>query len=156
MPGGTNLAQAYVQILPTTKGIKGNLEKEMGGAGDGAGGVAGKKFSGAFKAAAVAGAAAAGAGLAKSILAGADLQQSLGGVETLFGKHADIVKKNANEAWKTAGLSANDYMSQATSSAAALLKSLGGDTEAAAKYTDMAIKDMSDNVNKFGTNAEDV
>lgn len=160
MPGGTTLANAYVQILPTTKGIKGNLEKELGGVGDSAGEKAGSRFTGAFRKMAAAGAVATGAALTKSLMEGANLEQSLGGVETLFGgKNAPAVReviKNADAAWKTAGLSADAYMSQATSSAAALLKSLGGDTKAAAKYTDMAITDMSDNVNKFGSNIEDV
>lgn len=156
MAGGTTLANAYVQILPTTKGIKGNLQKELGGVGDAAGKDAGSRFSGMFKKFAVAGAAAAGAALTKSLLEGAALEQSLGGVETLYKNHANIVIANADKAWKTAGLSANDYMEQSTMFAASLLQSLGGDTKKAAKYADMAIIDMSDNANKMGTSIEDI
>lgn len=156
MPGGTTLAQAYVQILPTTKGIKGNLEKELGDVGDKAGEKAGGRFSGAFKKFAVAGAAAAGATLTKSLLEGAALEQSIGGIETLFGDYANSVIKNADAAWKTAGLSANDYMETTTSFAASLLKSLGGDQEEAAKVANRAVIDMADNANKMGTNMQDI
>lgn len=156
MPGGTTLAQGYVQILPTTKGIKGNLEKEMGGAGDSAGKKSGSMFAGAFSKMAVAGAAAAGAALTKSLLEGANLEQSIGGIQTLFGNYSDTVIKNADNAWKTAGLSANDYMETTTSFAASLLKSLGGDQKAAADVADRAVTDMADNANKMGTNMEDI
>ena len=154
--GGTTLANAYVQILPTTKGIKGNLEKELNGAGDSAGKSSGGKFSAAFKKTALAGAAAMGVAMGKSLMEGANLEQSIGGVETLFSKNADAVIANADKAWKTAGLSANSYMEQATSFSASLLQSLEGDTKKAAKYADMAIIDMSDNANKMGTDIESI
>lgn len=83
-----------------------------------------------------------------------DYEQLTGGVETLFGASADAVVKNAERAYKTAGLSANEYMETVTSFSASLLQSLGGDTEAAAEYADMAIRDMSDNANKMGTDME--
>ena len=82
------------------------------------------------------------------------LQQSIGGIETLFGKSAQKVIDNANNAFKTAGMSANDYMQQVTSFSASLLQSLGGDTEKAADAADMALRDMSDNANKMGTSME--
>ena len=82
------------------------------------------------------------------------LQQSIGGIETLFGKSADKVIKNANNAFTTAGISANDYMQQVTSFSASLLQSLGGDTEKACDSADMAIRDMADNANKMGTSME--
>lgn len=82
------------------------------------------------------------------------LQQSIGGVETLFGESAKKVIDNANKAYTTAGMSANDYMQQVTSFSASLLQSLGGDTEKAANSADMAIRDMSDNANKMGTSME--
>ena len=82
------------------------------------------------------------------------LQQSIGGIETLFGESAQKVIDNANNAFKTAGMSANDYMQQVTSFSASLLQSLGGDTEEASKSADMAIRDMSDNANKMGTSME--
>ena len=81
----------------------------------------------------------------------ADYEQLVGGVETLFKQSSDTVMGYAENAYKTAGLSANEYMSTVTSFSASLLQSLGGDTEAAAKYADMAITDMSDNANKLGT-----
>ncbi len=84
----------------------------------------------------------------------AEYEQLVGGVETLFGKSADTVMKYAENAYKTAGLSANEYMSTVTSFSASLLQSLGGDTEKAAKYADMAVSDMSDNANKMGTDME--
>ena len=82
------------------------------------------------------------------------LQQSIGGIETLFGESADKVIKNANNAFTTAGISANDYMQQVTSFSASLLQSLGGDTEKACDSADMAIRDMADNANKMGTSME--
>lgn len=87
---------------------------------------------------------------------GANLQQSLGGVETLFKGSADKVKKYADEAYKTAGLSANDYMENVTSFSASLLQSVKGDTEKAADQANMAMVDMSDNANKMGTNMGDI
>ena len=81
----------------------------------------------------------------------AQLEQNLGGVETLFKDSADTVIKNAKRAYTTAGMSANSYMSTVTSFAASLLQSLSGDTEEAARIADMALKDMSDNANKMGT-----
>ena len=84
----------------------------------------------------------------------AEYEQLVGGVETLFKQSADIVMGYAENAYKTAGLSANEYMNTVTSFSASLLQSLGGDTEASAKYADMAITDMSDNANKMGTSME--
>lgn len=81
----------------------------------------------------------------------AEYEQLVGGVETLFGHSADAVMKYADNAYKTAGLSANEYMNTVTSFSASLLQSLGGDTAAAAEKADMAITDMSDNANKMGT-----
>ena len=102
------------------------------------------------------GAASAGiAALTKSSIEGyAEYEQLVGGVETLFKQSSDVVQQYAANAYKTAGLSANEYMNTVTSFSASLLKSLGGDTEAAAKYADMAITDMSDNANKMGTSME--
>ena len=74
----------------------------------------------------------------------ADYEQLVGGVETLFKQSSDTVMGYAENAYKTAGLSANEYMETVTSFSASLLQSLGGDTEAAAKYADMAVTDMSD------------
>lgn len=86
----------------------------------------------------------------------ANYEQLVGGIDKLFGKSSSTIIKNANKAYKTAGVSANKYMEQATSFSASLISSLNGDTQKAAKITDMAIRDMSDNVNVFGSNMEDV
>ncbi len=102
-------------------------------------------------------AAGAIAGLAgAAINAYADFEQLTGGVETLFKSSAPTVQKYANDAFKTSGLSANEYMETVTSFSASLLQSLGGDTDKAAKYADMAIVDMADNANKMGTDMESI
>lgn len=99
--------------------------------------------------------AIAGIGTA-SIKSYADLEQNVGGVETLFKKSADKVIKNAEIAYKTAGMSANEYMSTVTGFSASLLQSLKGDTEKAADVANMALIDMSDNANKMGTSMESI
>ena len=86
----------------------------------------------------------------------ASMEQNIGGVETLFKDSADTVIANANRAYKTAGMSANEYMSNVTSFSASLLQSLAGDTQAAAEVADMAMTDMSDNANKMGTDMESI
>ena len=86
----------------------------------------------------------------------AKLEQNIGGVETLFGKDAEKVMKNAAKAFETAGVSANEYMAGVTSFSASLLQSLGNDTSKAADIADMAFKDMSDNANKFGTDMSSI
>lgn len=96
-------------------------------------------------------------GLGKDALQGvADLEQNIGGVETLFKDSADTVIENSKKAYMTAGIDANKYMEQITSFSASLLQSLGGDTAEAAKVGDMAIQDMADNSNKFGTAVENI
>lgn len=100
----------------------------------------------------VAGVSAAMAGVVTAgVKSYADLEQNIGGVETLFGDNADKVVANAKKAYETAGVSANEYMQGVTSFSASLLQSLGGDTSKAADIADMAFQDMSDNANKFGT-----
>ena len=148
----TELAKAYVQIVPSLKGIEGTLSKEMGGQGASAGEAFGSKMSGTIKR--IVAAAGIGKALASSISEGAALQQSIGGIETLFKESAEKVKQNAQMAYKTAGMSANEYMEQTTSFAASLLQSLGNDTAKAADMADMAMTDMSDNANKMGTDME--
>lgn len=86
----------------------------------------------------------------------ASYEQNIGGVETLFKDSADKVLENAQNAYKTSGLSANDYMETVTSFSASLLQSLGGDTEKAANVADMALVDMADNANKFGTDMSSI
>ena len=85
-----------------------------------------------------------------------EYEQLVGGVETLFGSSANTVIKNAENAYKTAGLSANEYMETVTSFSASLLQSMGNDTEAAAKKADQALTDMSDNANKMGTDMQSI
>lgn len=92
-----------------------------------------------------------GTAIKESIEAGAELQQSIGGIETLFKENADTVKQYAADAYKTAGLSANDYMQSVTGFSASLLQGLGGDTAKAAEVANMALVDMSDNANKMGS-----
>ena len=159
--GKTKLADAYVQIIPVTKDIKSSLEKLFGAApqeGEKAGKKTGESFMSKLKSTVMklATTVSIGALFKKSFEEGAALEQSLGGVETLFKEHADIVKRNAQEAYKTAGLSANEYMENVTSFSASLLSSLSGDTEKAAKVADMAMVDMSDNANKFGTDMQSI
>lgn len=104
--------------------------------------------------------AAVGAGAAAIVKSSlgvvANMEQQVGGVETLFKDSANTVIANANKAYKTAGMSANNYMETVTSFSASLLQSLGGDTAKAASYANRAIVDMSDNANKMGTNMRDI
>lgn len=154
----TELGKAYVQIIPSAKGISGMIQKEMGGevasAGVSAGESLGSKMMGAVSK--VITAAGIGKAIGASINEGAALQQSLGGIETLFKDSADKVKGFANEAYKTTGLSANAYMENVTGFSASLLQSLGGDTDKAAETANMAMIDMSDNANKMGTSMESI
>lgn len=154
----TELGKAYVQIIPSAKGISGMIQKEMGGevasAGVSAGESLGSKMMGAVSG--VIAAAGIGQAIGASINEGAALQQSLGGIETLFKDSADKVKGFANEAYKTTGLSANAYMENVTGFSASLLQSLGGDTDKAAETANMAMIDMSDNANKMGTSMESI
>ena len=99
---------------------------------------------------------AAGVIIKSSLSVVANMEQQVGGVETLFKDSADTVIKNANRAYKTAQISANDYMSTVTSFSASLLQGLGGDTAKAAEIADMALIDMADNANKMGTNMQDI
>ena len=152
------LAKAYVQIVPSAKGIKGELQNTLGGeasaAGDSAGLSLGKNLVGTI------GKVVAAAGIGKmvgdAIKAGADYEQLTGGVETLFKDSADMVMQYSQEAYKTAGLSANEYMETATASAAAMIGSLNGDTQKAAELTNMAVMDMSDNANKMGSDMSSI
>ena len=153
MAAGTELAKAYVQIIPSADGVKGKIQEALGGeaesAGKSAGASVGSNLIGTLKKALVA--AGIGAAIKESIEAGAELQQSIGGIETLFKENADTVKQYAADAYKTAGLSANDYMQSVTGFSASLLQGLGGDTAKAAEVANMALVDMSDNANKMGS-----
>ncbi len=162
----TELAKAYVQIIPTTKGIKGKLGEELGDEVENAGDEAGKKggesagVSFAKKMLKVVAAAKIGEkvvqGIKASVQAGAALEQSIGGIETLFKESSDTMIQYANKAFETCGLSANDYMETTTSFAASMLSSVGGDTAKAAELSNKAVVAMSDNANKMGTNMQDI
>lgn len=147
-----------IEINGDSKG----LEKEVSG-------ISGKVKSGFSKLGSIAGTALKGVtvaiGSAATALGGlgvasvnsyADLEQNIGGIETLFKGSADKVIKNAENAYKTAGMSANQYMETVTGFSASLLQSLGGDTEKAANSADMALTDMADNANKMGTSMESI
>ena len=158
MADGIELGKAYVQIVPSAEGIQGKITEALGGepaaAGDAAGQSLGAQLVGTLKK--VIAAAGIGKIISESINLGGALQQSLGGVETLFKDSADTVKAYAAQAYKTVGLSANDYMEQTTSFAASLLSSVSHDTDAAAQLANMAMVDMADNANKMGTDMQDI
>lgn len=99
---------------------------------------------------------AIGSVVAAGVKSYADLEQNIGGVETLFKENSQKVIDNANKAYETAGVSANEYMQLVTSFSASLLQSLGGDTAKAADVADMALIDMADNANKFGTDMQSI
>ena len=156
MPNNNTVARAYVQIVPSAEGIKGSITSALGGEASSAGTKLGSMLSTGVKASLAAGVAGLGAIIGSALTEGGALQQSLGGVETLFKDSASQVIAAANEAYRTAGVSANDYMEQVTSFSATLLQGLGGDTEAAAGYADKAIVQMADNANKMGTSMESI
>lgn len=129
-----------------TKGLNSSVKNALSGVASTVGGVFATAFSTAT--------AMVTTLTKKAIQSYADLEQNIGGVETLFKNSADKVIKNAQRAYKTAGVSANKYMETVTSFSASLLQSLDGDTEKAVEYSDRAIVDMSDNANKMGTSIE--
>lgn len=156
----TELAKAYVQIIPSAQGISDKIGKTLGNepvvAGQKAGASLGsaliKKLTGVLAAAKIG--QVLFSGLTSSISQGGSLQQSLGGVETLFKDSADAIKEYASQAYQMAGVSANSYMEQVTRFSATLIQGLEGDTEKAAEVANMAIVDMADNANKFGTDIQ--
>lgn len=154
MPNNNTVARAYVQIVPSAEGIKGSITSALGGEASSAGSQIGKTLSTSIKATVVAGVTGLGAIIGGALTEGGALEQSIGGVKTLFGDSFQEVIEAANNAYKTAGLSANDYMEQVTSFSATLLQGLGNDTQAAAKYADQAVVQMADNANKMGTSME--
>ena len=164
MPSGTEVASGYVSVSPNADGFTKNLRSQLSGSGmESVGGSVGKSIgNGLMGSVAKIAKIVAGALATKAVLdfgraavdSYADFEQLAGGVETLFGDAAPTVMANAQRAFESAGLSANDYMETVTSFSASLLQSLGQDTVAAAQYADMAITDMSDNANKMGTDME--
>lgn len=151
-----NLFDLYAKITLDTSGYENGLDNASGKAS----GFADKLKSGLATASKVGAAAltAAATGMAAltkaSIDQYAEYEQLVGGVDTLFKTASDKVQEYAANAYKTAGMSANEYMDTVTSFSASLLQSLGGDTEKAAQKADQAITDMADNANKMGTGME--
>lgn len=150
----TELGQAYVQIIPSAKGISGKIKSAIDPEATSAGQSAGSKIGSTIKKAIAA--AGIGVALKKAISEGAELEQSIGGIETLFKDSAGMMRKYADEAYKTVGIGANEYMQNVTSFSASLLQSLGGDTKKAGEIANMAMIDMGDNANKMGTNMRDI
>lgn len=148
------VAKAYVQIMPSAKGIAGAISSVLGNEADSAGAKVGSTIIAGITGAITA--AGLGKLISSSLSEGANLQQSLGGIETLFKGSADKVKAYADQAYRTSGLSANAYMENVTGFSASLLQSLGGDTDKAADIANMAMVDMSDNANKMGTSMESI
>lgn len=155
------LGQAYVQIMPSAQGISGSIRKIIDPEAKSAGESAGQAIGGNLVSTITKVIAAAGIGklikdgLSASLSAGADIQQSFGGLDTLYKGAQKEIKQYAADAYK-AGISANSYAEQATSFGATLKQSLGGDAVAAAKAANMAIMDMADNSAKMGTDIETV
>lgn len=130
-------------------GISGKVQSGLGKLGS----IAGTAMKGVSVAVGAA-ATAIGGLVTASVNAYAEYEQLVGGVDTLFKNSSQKLQSYADEAYKTAGMSANEYMSTVTSFSASLLQSLGGDTEKAADYANQAVIDMSDNANKMGTSME--
>lgn len=170
-----NVGKAYVTIVPSLEGAQKTISTELGAATEGASDEVGKKSGSTFGesfakgiktvaltigAAVVAVTGAAVKGVieltTQAVNEYAEFEQLQGGVQKLFGESADMVAQYANEAYKTAGLSANDYMETVTGFSASLISSLQGDTAKAAEIADQAIRDMSDNANTFGTDIESI
>ena len=172
MASGAVIGSAYLEVIP--KLSMNPLKKASLAAGQasgsgfdsgfgkgisGIGGTVSKALGGVAKVAKV-GALAAGTAVAyvgkKAFDSYATYEQLSGGISKLFGDAASTVEANANKAYQTAGMSANQYMEQVSSFSAALTSSLGGDTAKAAEQADKAMVSMADNVNVFGSNMEDV
>ncbi|HFI0790524.1 TPA: phage tail protein [Streptococcus suis] len=148
----TDLGSAYVQIVPSAKGISGSISKLLGGEVDSAGRSAGSSLGASLVSALSGALAAAGIGkiIGSALSAGADLQQSFGGLDTIYDGAQESAKKFAKEAYK-AGISANTYAEQAVSMGASLKQALGGDSTKAINMANVAIMDMTDNAAKMGT-----
>ena len=154
MAVGQELAQYYVQIIPSAKGIGKNIVSAINqdDPGTQAGNDIGAKIKSAIKKIGIG--TAVVSTIKEALNAGGQLEQSIGGIEQIFGVGSEAteqLKKNAQEAFQYAQVNANDYMQQVTSFSARLMQGLDGDTEATVKYADMAIRQMSDNANTFGT-----
>lgn len=154
----TELAKAYVQIVPSAQGIKGSITNALGGESEKAGRSAGEKVGNGLvdNIKKVVVAAGLGTLLKETFSAGADFEQNVGGIETLFGDGAQTMLEKSAEAYKTAGLSANDYMETVMSFSASLKQAVGDDLDTFTSISDMAVIDMADNANKMGTSMESI
>lgn len=153
-----DLGQAYVQIVPSAKGIKANLERELSGSGIGAAGEAaghdlGGQLLGGLKK--VFSAAIVAKTVKDTFSAAGALEQSFGGLETVYGEAMETIGSYALNAAQ-AGISANDFAEQAVSFGNALKQAYGGDVVAAAEAANSAIMDMADNSAKYGTSLEEL
>ena len=157
----SDLGTAYIQIVPSAKGIGKSTEKqlndEMGEAGEKAGGFFSSGFGKVMATGgkvALAASAAVATGIAvitkQAVSNYAEYEQLVGGIEKLYGDAADTVKQYANDAFKTVGMSANQYMTSTTAFSAKLLNDFGGDSEKAAEYANKAMMQIADNANTFG------
>lgn len=177
----TSVGSAYVSLMPSMDGFASKIGKEFGSQGNAAGKAFGDSMTvgidgGAKESSGIlTGLGTVARGVATAAVAGftaltgavtaiggaalsayADYEQLVGGVDTLFGSASQTLQGYAAEAYKTCGMSANQYMTQATSFAASLVSSCSGDVAKAADYANMAMGDMSDNVNKMGSDMTDV
>ena len=152
-----DIATAYVHVIPTTRGMSSALTEAMGGESKAAGALAGTNIAASLGSALISGLGALGIEqiIEKAITAGGDLEQSFGGLDTIYGEAAEQAKEFAFEASK-AGISANDYAEQAVSFGASLKQAFGGDTEKAVQAANTAIMDMTDNAAKMGTPIENI
>ena len=149
---GNTIGKAYVQIIPSAKGIQANTEKILAGSGIGKAGIsAGESFGKNLvsKLKMIIYTAGIGKLIKDTLDVGADLQQQIGGIQKVYGTAFGEVERNAKQAFKTAGISTADYTRQATSFGEALKRSLS--VEGAAKAANVAILDIADNVNTFGS-----
>jgi phage-related protein len=153
----STLAQAYVQIIPSTKGISGAISKALGGESASAGKSSGESIAANLVSSLKGVLAAAGIGtiIKETLDAGGALQQSFGGIDTLYAGAEESMKSMARQA-AVAGISANTYAEQAVSFGAALKQAYGGDAVQAAKAANQAILDMADNSAKMGTDIQSV
>ena len=154
----SDLGKAYVQIVPSAEGISGSISKVLDGEAESAGSSAGESVGSNLvgKLKTIIAAAGIGEFIRSAASEGADYEQAVGGMQTLYKENADTMIKYANEAYKSAQISANEYMETATQFSASLLSSLGGDTKQAAEAANSAIVDMADNANKMGTSMESI
>ena len=157
MAEGTQIAKAYVQLVPTTKDFASKIKAGIGGDAEAAGQSAGVDLGNGLVSKLKAIIIAAGIGniIKDALNAGGDLQQSFGGLDTLYGEASQAAKDYAREA-SAAGISMNDYAEQAVSFGAALKSAFEGDTTKAVEAANTAILDMTDNAAKMGTPLESI